>query len=90
MEHEKVIASSLNERAAALSHARHRPNSTSEALTTDEFAKSAGADGALMVAPYYNKPTQEGYYATSRRCRRRGLADRALQYPGAHRLEHPA
>lgn len=36
-------------------------NSTSEAVGLTRFAKEVGADGALMVAPYYNKPTQEGY-----------------------------
>jgi 4-hydroxy-tetrahydrodipicolinate synthase len=37
-------------------------NSTSEAVTLTRFAKEAGADGALVVTPYYNKPTQEGLY----------------------------
>src|SRR5436190_21530382 len=37
-------------------------NSTREALRLTKFAKRVGADGALMVGPYYNKPTQEGYY----------------------------
>ena len=37
-------------------------NSTSEAIRLTKFAKEAGADGALLVAPYYNKPTQEGFY----------------------------
>jgi len=37
-------------------------NSTREAMRLTKFAKNAGADGALMVGPYYNKPTQEGYY----------------------------
>jgi 4-hydroxy-tetrahydrodipicolinate synthase len=37
-------------------------NSTREALRLTKFAKKAGADGALMVGPYYNKPTQDGYY----------------------------
>ena len=37
-------------------------NSTREAIRLTKFAKKAGADGALMVGPYYNKPTQEGYY----------------------------
>jgi 4-hydroxy-tetrahydrodipicolinate synthase len=37
-------------------------NSTSEAVTLTRFAKQAGADGALVVTPYYNKPTQEGLY----------------------------
>lgn len=37
-------------------------NCTSEAVTLTRFAKEAGADGALVVTPYYNKPTQEGLY----------------------------
>lgn len=36
-------------------------NSTREAIRLTKFARRAGADGALMVGPYYNKPTQEGY-----------------------------
>jgi 4-hydroxy-tetrahydrodipicolinate synthase len=62
-EHERVIA-------AVVERARSRikimpgtgSNSTREALRLTRFAKQAGADGALMVGPYYNKPTQEGYY----------------------------
>jgi len=38
-------------------------NNTAEALELTEHAKSVGADGALIVTPYYNKPTQEGLYA---------------------------
>lgn len=37
-------------------------NATDEALDLTRFAKRLGADGALMVNPYYNKPTQEGLY----------------------------
>ena len=37
-------------------------NSTREALALTQHAKSAGVDMALMVNPYYNKPTQEGLY----------------------------
>lgn len=37
-------------------------NSTSEAIELTEKAKALGADAALLVAPYYNKPTQEGMY----------------------------
>ena len=37
-------------------------NSTAEAIELTKFAKSAGADAALSVVPYYNKPTQEGLY----------------------------
>jgi 4-hydroxy-tetrahydrodipicolinate synthase len=62
-EHERVIASVV-ERA----HGRIKvmagtgSNSTREALRLTKFAKKAGATGALMVGPYYNKPTQEGYF----------------------------
>jgi len=38
-------------------------NSTREALRLTKFAADVGADGALVVTPYYNKPTQEGLYA---------------------------
>ena len=38
-------------------------NSTAEALDFTTHAKQAGADAALIVTPYYNKPTQEGLYA---------------------------
>ncbi len=37
-------------------------NSTEEAIKLTRHAKQAGADGALVVMPYYNKPTQEGLY----------------------------
>ena len=37
-------------------------NSTAEALRLTEHAREVGADGALMVCPYYNRPTQEGLY----------------------------
>jgi 4-hydroxy-tetrahydrodipicolinate synthase len=37
-------------------------NSTAEAIEMTVHAARAGADGALLVAPYYNKPTQEGLY----------------------------
>lgn len=37
-------------------------NSTSEAISLTRHAKECGADGALVVTPYYNKPTQEGLY----------------------------
>jgi len=37
-------------------------NSTKEAIEITEHAKHVGADGALLVTPYYNKPTQEGLY----------------------------
>jgi 4-hydroxy-tetrahydrodipicolinate synthase len=37
-------------------------NSTEEAISLTRHAKEAGADAALIVTPYYNKPTQEGLY----------------------------
>jgi len=37
-------------------------NSTAEAIQKARAAKGAGADAALVVGPYYNKPTQEGYF----------------------------
>ena len=37
-------------------------NCTSEAVALTRYAKDAGADGVLVVTPYYNKPTQEGLY----------------------------
>jgi 4-hydroxy-tetrahydrodipicolinate synthase len=62
-EHERVIAAVV-ERAAG--RVKVMPgtgsNSTREAVRLTRFAHRAGADGALLVGPYYNKPTQEGYY----------------------------
>ncbi|HTI66128.1 MAG TPA: 4-hydroxy-tetrahydrodipicolinate synthase [Caulobacteraceae bacterium] len=37
-------------------------NSTEEAIELARYAKAVGADGALVVAPYYNRPSQEGLY----------------------------
>jgi len=37
-------------------------NNTAEALRLTRFAEKVGADAALQVAPYYNKPTQQGFY----------------------------
>jgi 4-hydroxy-tetrahydrodipicolinate synthase len=62
-EHERVIAAVVE---AAAGRIKVMPgtgsNSTREAIRLTKFAKRAGADAALMVGPYYNKPTQEGYY----------------------------
>jgi 4-hydroxy-tetrahydrodipicolinate synthase len=63
-EHERVIAAVI-ERAGG--RAKVLPgtgsNATAEAVRLTKFAARAGADGALVVAPYYNRPTQEGLYA---------------------------
>ena len=37
-------------------------NNTSEAVSMTRYAKEAGADGSLLITPYYNKPTQQGIY----------------------------
>lgn len=37
-------------------------NNTAEAVHLAQFAEEAGADGVLLISPYYNKPTQEGIY----------------------------
>ncbi|MBI1914111.1 MAG: 4-hydroxy-tetrahydrodipicolinate synthase [Planctomycetes bacterium] len=62
-EHERVIAA-VCERAAGRIKvmAGTGSNSTREAIRLTRAARRHGADGALMVGPYYNKPTQEGYY----------------------------
>jgi 4-hydroxy-tetrahydrodipicolinate synthase len=62
-EHERVIASVVEFAAGrAKVMAGTGSNSTTEALRLTRFAKASGADAALVVAPYYNKPTQEGMY----------------------------
>jgi 4-hydroxy-tetrahydrodipicolinate synthase len=37
-------------------------NSTEEAISLTKYAEKVGANAALVVTPYYNKPTQEGLY----------------------------
>lgn len=62
-EHERVIAIVCQHAAGRIKvMAGTGSNSTSEAIQLTRFAKSVGADGAMMVAPYYNKPTGEGFY----------------------------
>ncbi|MBQ9536900.1 MAG: 4-hydroxy-tetrahydrodipicolinate synthase [Desulfovibrionaceae bacterium] len=62
-EHEAVIEiciDQVNHRVPVL--AGSGSNNTTEAIQLTKFAKKAGADGALLITPYYNKPTQEGLY----------------------------
>jgi 4-hydroxy-tetrahydrodipicolinate synthase len=62
-EHERVIATVVEQAAGRIKVvAGTGSNSTREAVRLTRFAQKAGADAALMVGPYYNKPTQEGYY----------------------------
>jgi 4-hydroxy-tetrahydrodipicolinate synthase len=62
-EHERVIAAVVEQAAGRIKvMAGTGSNSTREAIRLTRSARRAGADGALMVGPYYNKPTQEGYY----------------------------
>ncbi len=62
-EHEEVIAIAIEEaRGKVKVIAGTGSNSTSEAIMLTEFAHKAGADGALLITPYYNKPNQEGLY----------------------------
>jgi len=62
-EHDKVIdltVKHVNGRVPVI--AGTGSNSTAEAIRLTKHAKEAGADGVLLVNPYYNKPTQKGLY----------------------------
>ena len=62
-EHEKVIEICIKESKGKIPViAGTGSNSTEEAVSLTKHAEKAGADGALVVTPYYNKPTQEGLY----------------------------
>tara|TARA_Y100001970_G_scaffold175116_1_gene213654 strand:+ start:631 stop:1515 length:885 start_codon:yes stop_codon:yes gene_type:complete len=62
-EHEKVIEICIKEANGKIPViAGTGSNSTEEAVALTKHAEKAGADGALVVTPYYNKPTQEGLY----------------------------
>ena len=62
-EHERVIdlcVEAANKRVPVI--AGTGSNSTDEAISLTKFSKESGVDAALVVTPYYNKPTQEGLY----------------------------
>ena len=62
-EHEKVIELCIKEAKGRIPViAGTGSNSTDEAIALTKHAEKAGADGVLIVTPYYNKPTQEGLY----------------------------
>jgi 4-hydroxy-tetrahydrodipicolinate synthase len=63
-EHERVIAFTIERARKRIKViAGSGSNSTRESIKLSLFAKQHGADGALLIAPYYNKPTQEGLFA---------------------------
>ncbi|MGD8562340.1 MAG: 4-hydroxy-tetrahydrodipicolinate synthase [Desulfarculaceae bacterium] len=62
-EHKQVVeitVDAVKKRIAVIAGAGS--NSTAEAIEMTQHAKQAGADAALHITPYYNKPTQEGIY----------------------------
>ena len=62
-EHERVIELCVKESKGKIPViAGTGSNSTTEAISLTKHAEKIGADGALIVTPYYNKPTQEGLY----------------------------
>jgi 4-hydroxy-tetrahydrodipicolinate synthase len=62
-EHDRVVALCVEEAAGRVPViAGAGSNSTAEAIRLTRHAKEVGADAALVVTPYYNKPTQEGLY----------------------------
>jgi 4-hydroxy-tetrahydrodipicolinate synthase len=62
-EHKKVIERVVKTVAGAVPViAGAGSNSTAEAIELAAFSKKVGADATLQVCPYYNKPTQEGFY----------------------------
>ena len=62
-EHEKVIELCVKESSGKIPvFAGTGSNSTEEAISLTTHAEKIGANGALIVTPYYNKPTQEGLY----------------------------
>jgi 4-hydroxy-tetrahydrodipicolinate synthase len=62
-EHHRVVeitVKTVNKRVPVVAGAGS--NSTAETIDLTNYAKKAGADGVLLITPYYNKPTQEGLY----------------------------
>jgi len=62
-EHERVVETTISAAQGKIPViAGTGSNNTAEAIRLTNHAKKAGASGALLISPYYNKPTQEGLY----------------------------
>ena len=62
-EHKRVVETCIDQvKKRVVVIAGSGSNNTAEALELTKHAQAAGADAALMITPYYNKPTQEGLY----------------------------
>ena len=84
-EHQRVIAISVEEAAGKVKViAGTGSNNTAEAISLTTYAKKAGADAALLISPYYNKPTQEGHVAHYR-----AIADAATALKPIRTPPHP-
>jgi 4-hydroxy-tetrahydrodipicolinate synthase len=83
-EHERVIAFVVEAAAGRIKvMAGTGSNNTAEALRLTRFAEKVGADAALQVAPYYNKPSQQGFYEHFKRlAEETGLPQCIYNIPG--------
>ena len=62
-EHKRVVETCIDQvKKRVMVIAGTGSNNTAESLELTQHAEKAGADAALMITPYYNKPTQEGLY----------------------------
>jgi 4-hydroxy-tetrahydrodipicolinate synthase len=62
-EHKRVVETCINQvKKRVVVIAGSGSNSTAESLELTQHAQAAGADAALLITPYYNKPTQEGLF----------------------------
>jgi 4-hydroxy-tetrahydrodipicolinate synthase len=62
-EHKRVVETCIDQvKKRVVVIAGSGSNNTAEAVELTKHAQTAGADAALMITPYYNKPTQEGLY----------------------------
>ncbi len=91
-EHDEVIRTvikAVNKRVPVI--AGTGSNSTDEAVRLTHEAERSGADGALMISPYYNRPTQEGIYQHYKKVASEvGIPIHRLQYSRPHRFEDRA